>query len=258
MTTTPAKKPAEKPVGSDLAALASELGISFGAGGTVEDPDDPWINVNVRMDQGRTGPLRVADRRRMSDVLNDFYRRKGNDLVQLQAQLYRAGFYSGDVALDDIDFGNHDEDSFNAFKRAVGRAANFAQAGESTSLADILKTVSKPVATGRAGSGGRGSATVLTNPADIVRMVEKIAKDVTGHKLTDDQRQRAVAVWQSQERGYAAGVEGGGTVVKPPDFDTFAENFAKQEDPQGAFRQRAIGVFGELGSILGGGASAAE
>lgn len=215
------------------------------AGTVLADPDDPWINVGSTWDH----PVRVDDRRKMSDVLKDFYRLRGDSLAQLQAQLFRAGFYPGDVDFDDIDIGNHDEGSFAAYRRAVTRAAGFAEAGEEVTLADVLKTTSRPAAKKKA----KGEVVVLTNPDDIRRGVEKIAREAVGHKLTDAQREAAVTLWQQLETQYQRAVDAGAaTVTKPPEFGTFAEGFAEDVDPQGAFRQDAISGMNEFFGLLDG------
>lgn len=242
----------------DLAALKAKYGITTDVAGLTADPDDPWVIVSrTTPNPDQFGPgntLNVPQRKKLSDVLRDFYRLRGDDLVQLQAQLFRSGFYSGDIDFDDIEVGVHDEDTFKAFQRAVGRAAAFADAGQDVALEDVLSTVSPRMEKGSAGSGRERGAVTLSNPESIVRGVEKIAKEVVGHRLTEPQRRAAVALWQQLEATYQAQADaaiGGGTVVKPPAFDEFAEGYAEQIDPQGAFRQDAISGMNEFYSLLG-------
>ncbi len=245
-------------VSEDASSLLASLGVTNLGGGGYQDPDDPVVIVSrttPNPDQfGPGSPLNVPQRKKMSEALKDFYRLKGNDLVRMQARLFRAGFYPGDVDFDDIDAGNHDEDTYKAYERAVGRAAQFSDAGEDVSLDDILDKPS-PKAGAAARAGRERGPVKLTNPDDIIRGVEKIAREAVGHKLTDAQRAAAVTTWQQLERQYSSALEagmGGGEVVAPPEFSTFAEDFAEKADPQGAFRQDAIEGMNEFYDLLDG------
>ena len=98
----------------------------------------------------------------------------------------------------------------------------------------------------------------VSNPMELRKAIDVGIRTETGRRADAATLDRIVAAYQAEERrsqteAYNA-AETGGTVTDAPDLETFVENQAETVNPQGAFRQQAIGVFAELGQILGGGA----
>lgn len=222
----------------------------------MEDPDDPFIIVSrtsPNPDQFGPGvPLNVPQKKTISDALADFYRKRGGELADLKVKLFQAGFYPGDVELDDIDFEDHDDESFNAYKRAVGRAAAYAEAGEAVSLDEVLAKV-RPRAAKDGGKGREQGPVTLSHPDDIIRGVEGIARKVMGRKLRPEERGSLVAMWHALESGYQNAVDAaapGQLITKPPEFATFAEQQAEQLDPAGASEMRTLGVVNPFFDLL--------
>ena len=78
----------------------------------------------------------------VGELLQRFYKFHPQTLRQIQALLYAGGFY-GNIDIDQIRWGEHDEASFAAWTTAVARAARITAAGRDISVNDLLNEVAK-------------------------------------------------------------------------------------------------------------------
>ena len=239
-------------MGGDLASFAASLGIDTGglAGpvGTERDPffGAPASDYPVLVKRGKrgkgtfgvpSGPSDFANRKKValqSQLLRDFYRLDPSTLSSLQRRLLAGGFYPGDVEEEDLALGTHDEDTLKAYERAITRAAAFHEAGEDKTLDDVIADAAKSNA-GKERKGPKRAPLVveLSDPADVRRGVEAVARKAMGRKLSDAEREKFVGLWQSieaqsQKAAYAA-AETGGTITSAPTFEAFAaERIARE------------------------------
>lgn len=254
----PAKKQS-KPVAGDLDALLTGLGIDASSLQTSTlDPDDfeLWTGTIAGV-PSRLLPRGVARQRRLaSDVFRDFYRARGDDLVRLQQKLFLAGFDTRDP--DEIPWGEHDEESFDAFRTAVARAGAFLEAGQNVSLDDILSRQSAIAANraGGRGAGGRQPLTVeLPDARDLAAGIDDAARGEIGKVLQQPDVQRYVADYNQlltryQQQTYNA-QDAGGTVAAPPTLASFAQQRVEQERPSEAFQYDLLGAFDQLARMIG-------
>lgn len=244
----------------DKNALAAKYGIDLSAlQGASADPDD--FDVIVGRSPGilefRDRAGQVADQvmtRRASDLLRDFYRTPAEELANLQRRLYLGGFYAGDVDEDDIAFGDHDEDTLNALKRAIDRAGAFYESGEQKSLDDVIDGAAR-AREGKPGKSGKADLIALDNPEDLRRAIEAVASKAVGHKLSEDQREQFIGFFhalqrRAQQSAVAAQDAGGGVVTQAPSVETAAVAFAEQQDPEGAAEMDWINRGNEFLDLL--------
>lgn len=218
------------------------------------------FGANVRLPGTVQGTVAVAPRYYKGDEYapSTF---AAEDRARLQLAMRQAGLYTKN---ERSQLGVWDENTRGAYKRLL-EYANGAGLDWQRALNEFGSAKAKMGDT-TGGSGGGGDraplAVRVSNPADLRKAFDTGALAALGHRLDAAELDRWVAAYQQAERNeqtqaYNA-ADAGGTVIAAPDLDTFVEDRAKAVDPQGAFRQRAIGVFGELGQILGGGFDAAE
>ncbi len=142
-------------LGVDPAALTEQLGSTGG------DPyaifaqgvgADDTVGVRVRDTRGRPGPPTGAhgtDRspgrstgprlitETVGEVLKRFYKLYPAQLRRIQALLYAGGFF-GNIDLDEVRWGEHDDETFAAWTQAVARTARLNAAGQKVTYEDVM------------------------------------------------------------------------------------------------------------------------
>lgn len=261
--TTAPKDPAkaqQSNLSPGLNSTLGELGIDpsllsrFGGGGI--DPNDPPVLVARPTRRGFGGFVDESDIRNASEVELDLYRLAPPELAALQKRLFDAGFYPGDVDLEDIDFGNYDEDTARAWATAVKRAANFFAAGQDKTLDEIIgESASIRLASGRGGKkGGSGQVAQLPNPLDIRKVAEGVAKKVIGRKLEEGERESLVKFYQDLHLQYYRNLASGtDTVTTPPDADVFIEDELERRHPVDASAMKIGETLSAFDQIVRGG-----
>jgi hypothetical protein len=179
------------------------------------------------------------------------------DQARLQLALREAGLYTKN---ERFQLGTWDQNTRNAYKRLL----EFSN-GAGLKWEDALRQYSAARQQfGDTGDGGPGSgadgraplAVRVSNPAELAETFESTYRTRTGRRPSSDVLQRMVNSYLAQESGQQTAAynvaETGGSVTDVVDPKLFAQQQAESEDPTGSFRQDAIGVFGELGEILGG------
>lgn len=224
-------------VSGDLNSFLSGLGIASPGLGTpggrnpffgAPESDYP---VLVRRNPARRsawGPFGKAPRVALqSQLLRDLYRMEPADLITLQQRLLAGGFYSGDVEAEDVAFGTHDEDTLKAYERAITRAAAFNEAEADVTLDEVIdKAIGANAGKDKGGPKKDPLVIQLSDPEDVRRGVEAVARKAIGRKLSDAEREKFVGLWhavqsQTQRAAYGA-AETGGTVTSAPGFEAFA------------------------------------
>src|SRR5690606_24545474 len=105
-------------------------------------PGPPIDARDVNRRAGPAEPPVYATDTTVGELLQRFYKFDPQTLRRIQALLYAGGFY-GNVDIDQIRWGQHDEDSFAAWTTAVARAARITAAGRDISVNDLLNEVAK-------------------------------------------------------------------------------------------------------------------
>jgi hypothetical protein len=135
------------------------------------------------------------------DLLGEFYALEGDQLLDLQRSLYAAGFM-GDVDIADVYWGQHDEESFSAWARAVGRAARYFAVGEELTVDDVIRTAARERLGGLGEGAGTGQQRVvhLADPAALAQLLDTAATAVLGRRATAGQQQMFVGVIHRLQR----------------------------------------------------------
>lgn len=212
---------------------------SAGGGTTTRNPffGAPESDYPVLLKRGAGGPPVLgavlepeAPRRKValqSQVLRDFYKMDPASLSSLQQRLLAGGFYPGDVEAEDLALGTHDEDTLKAYERAVTRAAAFHEADEDVTLDDVIdKAIAANAGKKKKGRERAPLVVELSDPEDVRRGIEAVARKAIGRKLSDTEREKYVGLWhaiqtQTQKAAYSA-AETGGTITQAPSFEAFA------------------------------------
>ena len=182
------------------------------------------------------------------------------DQARLQLALREAGLYTKS---ERFQLGTWDQNTRNAYKRLLeysnGAGLSWQDALRQYSAAKQQFGDTADDGSGSGGDGGAGRAPLavrVSNPAELAETFESTYRTRTGRRPSSEVLQRMVNSYLAQESGQQAAAynvaETGGAVTDVVDPKLFAQQQAETEDPSGSFRQDAIGVFGELGEILGG------
>ena len=171
-------------------------------------------------------------------------------IVQLQRALASAGLIGPKT---EFRLGVWDATSASAYRRLLEFANTYGY--DQGQALEVYAQAPEVNAGGLAGDGsGMLPRARLSNPTDLAELVDVVAKAKIGRRVDDGFVQRFVAAYHRAEAEEAAGAASGGTYTAAPDPELLAGQMLEQEAPDAAFRQKAIGVFGELAGILTGGA----
>lgn len=233
-----AKATGKPQVSGELGSFLSSLGIGAALGGPAStrnpffgEPETDYP-VRVRRYELFGGGLETATALQ-SQLLRDLYRMDPGSLATLQQRLLAGGFYSGDVDAEDLALGTPDEDTVKAYDRALQRAAAFNEADEDVTLDEVIDKAAAANAGKDKGKKRDPLVIAVTDPADIRQGVEAVARKALGRKLSDEEREKFVGLYQgiqaqTQRAAYAA-QETGGTVTAAPNLSAFlAEKIRKE------------------------------
>jgi len=203
----------------------------------------------------------------------EYYRKPPGELGQLKRRLWEAGMYDASVNWEDIRQNDYDDDTRDAWGRALGRAAAFYDAGRKLTVDEVIEMARQDAMTEEERLSGKRSTTSgpprdrlsvrLTHPDDIKTEAMKVSAKILGRGWSEDQLNRFVATFQSMERAaqaqqYGATGEAGGTYTAAPDMATAAENEARRQDPVAAGATDYVGAYNmilEAFQTLGAGAT---
>lgn len=199
---------------------------------------EPWVGGSEGTDEDETDTV--------GNYKKDYYRRAPGELSTLKRRLWEGGFYDQSIDWEDIRQGDYDDETRDAWHRAVKRAAAFYDSGKKLTVDDVIDMAAEGLtdeerASGKhKGSKGRpGLSVVLTHPDDIKTQAMKVSARVLGKGWSEDQLNRFVATFQAMERSaqaneYAATGQAGGTFTKAPDIETAVAKEARASDPVAA------------------------
>lgn len=100
-------------------------------------------------------------------------------------------------------------------------------------------------------TGGATRTYRTTNTQDLVRIVNQVAQDTIGRKLTDDEAARFASSYQSQEVSFQKAAYGGGSVMDVPSLETSAMSFVQQARPQEEAGYKYLGYMNQLFDSIG-------
>lgn len=100
-------------------------------------------------------------------------------------------------------------------------------------------------------TGGATRTYRTTNTQDLVRIVNQVAQDTIGRKLTDDEAARFASSYQSQEVAFQKAAYGGGSVMDVPSLETSAMSFVQQARPQEEAGYKYLGYMNQLFDSIG-------
>ncbi len=183
-----------------------------------------------------------------------------NAYMQIQGQLYDAGFY-GDSPRASVHWGLLDDSSRDAFKRALDNYVAASTGAEvpitwNEFLADQAKQGRINQSQGGVGGAGPGAAppqVQLTDPAQIAAYATRAAEDMLGRAATPEEINKFVSSFQSQQREAQLSTASSAT---QPDLGAGAFAFIGQEDQGEASAHQARAYNNALlNKLLGPGAS---
>jgi hypothetical protein len=200
---------------------------------------DPWLEGEDGGESDETDTV--------GNYKKDYYRKAPGELGPLKRRLWEGGFYDASISWEDVRQNDYDEETNQAWARAVKRAAAFYDAGKKLTVDEVIDMAAANMsdeekASGkRSGSGqGRpGLSVELTHPDDIKTTAMKVSARTLGKGWSDDQLNRFVATFQAMERSqqanqYAATGQGGGTYTGAPNMEAQIEKEARRQDPVAA------------------------
>lgn len=100
-------------------------------------------------------------------------------------------------------------------------------------------------------TGGATRTYSTTNTQDLVRIVNQVAQDTIGRKLTDEEASRFAQQYQSQEVSFQKAAYGGGTVMQAPSLETSAMSFIQQARPKEEAGYKYLGYMNQLFDAIG-------
>lgn len=270
-TTTNTTGPSTPTVSDALAARNAQIANGLPPSSYV-DPLDPEVLVTAPTKKtehtnARGVPYAVpgafdtttdvpGQTKKKSVLLSELPAMNSADYINLQKKMFAAGLYTGDIQEGDMRWGDQaDEDTIKAYKLLLDRGAAYTTAKVNKPLAEVLDdAVAKKPAT--YGTAKRQPLTIgLTDPAEVNKTVEAVARSVLGRKLSEAERERFVTLYHnletsSQKSEYAAGAAGG-TFTGPPGQGNI-EAALRQEFPKEAKKMDATNVGNEFFNLLGG------
>lgn len=184
----------------------------------------------------------------ITGALQAFYGMTPDALIDLQTQLYQAGFY-GDTYYSakgkKPQFGTYDDDTYNAYKKAVVQAARSGQP-----LPDLIGEAGKARAAMAAGASQQ--AVQFTHPDDLRYAFDQTGPRTIGRRPDATVVDNAIAVYHELESQAANKADEKGNVVAPPSPTAFAEEYLRRTYPADAYRNGYADAYAAFANLLGG------
>ncbi len=204
--------------------------------------------------------------RSFAESLGAFYQFGPQQLALVQAQLVNSGFLTDSKWTS---FGEQDEKSYDAWKKALTRAARSGQsiwnvlgAKSQQDLSDNAQAYfNRAVATvgsrvrASSGSGGAGRAPLqirYSNPDDLRAVASATATEVLGSVPDGAFVDSFVKTYQAVEGQAQRSAYAGGNFTQPPDAGVIAAKEARTRYATQATGQSMAKVFEQFLSIIGG------
>lgn len=236
-----------RPISGDLQAAQDDLGISIPRGARSDDEDDPFVVQWWPNWKSRSGTQQA----RLSVASGDLF--LGDNLRMFQERAVAAGL------LDprSVRMGAPDSATVQLWESLLDTSAVYLKVGQKKSVFDLMDLFA-PTA-GQTGGSERAPLTVeLSNPDDVKRLMREAAKEALGSGTVDDAKlDDIVKRWHAEQRnaqtaGYNA-AETGGTVTQAPDFETFADQAAREIDPERYDARKMVANFDVIEKMFAGG-----
>lgn len=279
---TATKPGANPPVGS-LAAQAAAALKAAGAGSTAGGPslDNFDANSKVFIDgntphptSGGGGTNRYRDpgdqitgttmstgappeASTLQDVMTGIYKMDAAALLALKKQLWAGGFYPAGTDPSVISSSVPDVQTRNAYLLAAQQSARLAEAGKTTTIAQII-AMGNPDPAKSTGASSLGPYSI-TSPVDLKSALQSAAQSHLGRDLTPAEEGDFAKLYNGMEAQSsirsqaAAGNNQQVGIVSPPSpgasaEDYLAQHFAGQQQAYGAV-QRQQAFYSMLGAI---------
>lgn len=210
---------------------------------------------------GSTKPMTV------NGALNTFIRyatgtpQQRAAFAQIQNYLYLGGFYSSKSYVPT--YGGYRTEDLAAMKKALLSASAGKGPGK-TPLADFFTGMANAYQRYNAPGPKAPVLTIQqTDPTDIRRVIERVAPDVIGEDLTDDEKGRIIDAFRGieadrQRQAFAAQTGAGGTYDAPPDLEGFVADEAKRLHPNDAHAKSLANAAKSFMSMFGGSPETAQ
>lgn len=103
------------------------------------------------------------------------------------------------------------------------------------------------------GGGGGGAAVRyrVSNPDDVKAVARKVSQDTLGREFTENELNKFVATFRSQEIGAQQAARSSSVVTDSPSAQTSAETFAQQVAPTEANAYKYLGYVNKLFNAVG-------
>jgi hypothetical protein len=251
-TTLPGRGPAPTAQSNNGTGYSSELNKMLSANGVTAttdtapaaSTDDPPVLVRTPHYSGSSmtdQPQKIS----VSTLQKQFYSMNEDQLKKLQKRLYDGGFYDDNVTEKDIAYGAHDDDSFDAYTKALKRAANYLQADNEVSFDEVVDDAAKhrAVNAGKSKTVKEPFLPVISDTQTLKDTVKKVSTIVAGQYLPDSVLDQIWQDYQAQEYNnaatkYQAGQTGNAAVLtEMPAFQDFAASEVREKDPTKAGAQ---------------------
>lgn len=232
-------------VSPELNQKLAALGVTTTGDDTpVANTDDPPVLVRTPHYSGSSmtdQPQKLS----LSTMQKQFYNMSEDDVKKLQQRLLDGGFYDSSTTAKDISFGSHDDDTFDAYTKALKRAANYLQADNEVSVDEVIDDAVKHAAsnTGKSKAQTQAFLPVISDTESLKDTVKQVSSIVAGQYLPDsvlDQiwQEYQQREYQNQAAKYQADVTGGTAVTTQlPEFKDFAASEVRAQDPTKAGAQ---------------------
>lgn len=213
---------------------------------------------------------KVDGTKTVAELVKSFYAIEGDDLRDLQNDLFVGGFY-GDATPDDIAWGQQDNATYSAYVGAVVRASRYYAAGRKLTVDEVLDLTAQSA--GKE-SGGRKAPAVaqLSDPVGLSSSLDSAAQKVLGRKATNEEKRLFMAAIHEDQRANAgriaqindaqSGINPDGSISTTSSRQSFdvvgvdpaarAEEFARQADPTRAGARDVVGAFSAMAEMFGG------
>jgi hypothetical protein len=225
-----------------------------GGGGLRKAPkSSPWKPRGPYIDPGQDYTA--------SQIFNEVYNLSNadpEDWQRIQQQLYLGGFY-GNRDLDELNFGQIDEDDVNAISQVLTwtarhNAADKERGGKgTTSWRDILSGYAKEMLGPRMEQLAKAASApkvTLADPKGLASALDDVARNVLGRKANAEEKRLFVATYHAMQSGAQSATSG--TVVSP-DAQGQAEAQLRGANPAEAGAHDLSNTFNDFLQIISGG-----